>query len=149
MNDPSPSIRQTSGRKDSGMKSPRLDPVPNNWREAIMGLIASRISLIQLESKDVGKGAVMWALRIAVACACLFSAWMLLLAGGVAAVADVTQCPWYWVAIGVALLHLVAAFVLFRLLKPSENPVFPVTRSEFQKDREWIENFQKIKKSND
>jgi uncharacterized membrane protein YqjE len=149
MNDPSLGIGQTSDRKNIGMKSPRLDPVPNNWREAIMGLIASRISLIQLESKDVGKGAVKWALLIAAACGCLFSAWMLLLAGGVAAVADVTQWQWYWVAMGAALLHLMAAIILFRLLKPSENPVFPVTRSEFQKDREWIENFQKIKKSND
>lgn len=114
-----------------------------------MSLIASRIALIQLESKDAGKETAKRASLIGAAIGCLFFAWTLLLAGGVAAIAQAANFPWYWIAMGFALLHLVVAFILFRLAQPSGKPAFPITRAEFQKDREWIENFQKIKKSSD
>ena len=56
--------------------------------------------------------------------------------------------PWNRVAVGAAILHLLAGIILVRLAKPSAATAFPVTRAEFQKDREWIENFPKTKKSN-
>ena len=64
-------------------------------------------------------------------------------------IAKSIECPWDQVAIGVAVLHLLAGIILARLAKPSAATAFPVTRAEFKKDREWIENFQKTKKSND
>jgi uncharacterized membrane protein YqjE len=114
-----------------------------------MSLIASRVALIQLESKDAGKETAKRASLIGGAIGCLFFTWALLLVGGVAAIAEATKYPWHWIAMGFALLHLIAALILFRLAKPSGKPAFPATRAEFQKDREWIENFQKTKKSND
>ncbi|MEO5916475.1 MAG: phage holin family protein [Luteolibacter sp.] len=114
-----------------------------------MGLIASRVALIQLESKDAARdGAKRAGLFLAVV-GCVFFAWTLLLAGGVSLIASSTGWPWAWVAIGVAVFHLLLAVIFAKLAKPSGNPAFPHTRAEFQKDREWIENFQKAKKSND
>ena len=47
------------------------------------------------------------------------------------------------------ILHLLIAIVLAKVAKSPMEATFPVTRAEFQKDREWIENFQNPNKSND
>jgi threonine/homoserine/homoserine lactone efflux protein len=114
-----------------------------------MSLIASRIALIQLEARDTARQRARRVLSVIVAAMCLFFTWALLLAGGIAAVSSASGWPWYWLAIGAAALHLLLALLL--LSGGSSNPavpVFPLTRAEFQKDREWIENFQKKPKSN-
>jgi len=114
-----------------------------------MTLIASRVTLIQLESKEAaGEAGRRIAYLIAAVCAAVF-AWALLIAGLVAILSESIGRPWSWVAVGFALLHLLAGLLLARLAKPSGAPAFPITRSEFQKDREWIENFKQTRKSND
>lgn len=114
-----------------------------------MALIASRVSLIQLESKEAaGEGARRIAYLITAVCAVVF-AWALLIAGLVAILSEAIGKPWSWVAVGFALLHLLVGLVLAKLAKPSGAPAFPITRAEFQKDREWIENFKQTRKSND
>lgn len=125
-------------------------PPPANWREALMALIASRVALIQLESKEAVTGGVRRAVFIVVAGGCAFFTWALLLAGGIAWIADAADWHWSHLALGLAALHLLAGAILVRLaMKPSGSAAFPVTRAEFQKDREWIENFQKPRKKND
>lgn len=121
---------------------------PSNWGEALMGLVSSRIALIELECKEAARGGARRALSIVAAIICVFFTWALLLAGGIAAIAASTGWVWYWVAIAGAAIHLVAAIIVFNRAKPSGQSAFPVTRSEFQKDREWIENLQKTRKSN-
>ena len=114
-----------------------------------MALIASRVTLIQLESKDAaGAGVRRIAYLIAVIAAVIF-AWALLMAGLVGILSEAIEKPWSWVAVGFALLHLLAGLVLAKLAKPAGAPAFPITRAEFQKDREWIENFNQTRKSND
>jgi uncharacterized membrane protein YdbT with pleckstrin-like domain len=130
-----PDMDSVQEATDAGMEAPRNGASPSNWREAIMALIAARVSLIQLESKDFQKDAARKAVIIVAAGVCVFFAWELLLVSGIAAISS--------------LLHLLMAWILFRLAKPSGKPAFPVTLAEFQKDREWIENFQKTKKSDD
>lgn len=125
------------------------DLPPTGWRSGLMTLIASRAALIQLESKDAIESSVKRASFVAAACGCAVFAWALFLAGGVSLISETAEISWKWVALGMALVHLLAAFILARLAKPSEASCFPVTRSEFQKDREWIENFQEATKSND
>lgn len=114
-----------------------------------MALIAARIALIQLEgqtaAKEIGKRAAF----VGAASACVFFAWVLLVAGGVSLVSKATGLPWDLVSIIAAILHLLGGIILFKMAKPSTATVFPNTRAEFQKDREWIENFNKAKKSND
>ena len=114
-----------------------------------MTLVASRITLIQLESKDaVAEGARRVSYLVAAVCATVF-AWALLLAGFVAILSEFAGLPWSWVAVGLGILHVLLAFLLVRLATPSGDPAFPITRAEFQKDREWIENFKQTRKSND
>ncbi len=113
-----------------------------------MGLVSSRIALIELESKEAAKGGARRAIALMAAIICVFFTWALLLAGGIAAISAATGWPWHWVAMAGAAIHLLAAIILIRRAKPSDQPAFPVTRSEFQKDREWIENLQKTRKSN-
>lgn len=114
-----------------------------------MALIASRIELVQLESKEAVQGVVKMAVCIAAAAICLVFTWALLLAGGISLVAKAGNWPWNWVAIAAGILHLITAIVLAKFAKPSGKAAFPVTRAEFQKDREWIENFQHPRKFND
>jgi hypothetical protein len=113
-----------------------------------MDLIASRIALIELESQDLVRERIHRGSLFLIACSFAFFAWALLLAGGVSLVAESTGCPWNQVAIGAAILHLLGGILFARLAKPSPATAFPITRAEFQKDREWIENFQKSRKSN-
>ena len=143
---PSPDTIGASSTEASG--AGRLPPPPTNWRKALMALIASRVDLIELEAKDLGKAAVRRGILFGAAFLCILSTWALVLVGGIALIADVANCPWSWVALSAAALHLLIAFILVRMAKPSGGRTFPVTRSEFKKDREWIENLHKTKNSN-
>ena len=134
--------------EDAGTNPAGDSTHPSNWREALMGLVASRIALIELESKEAASAGARRAASLVGAVISAFFTWALLLAGGIAAIAASTGCPWYWLAIGAAVVHLITALILMKAAKPSGQPAFPVTRSEFKKDREWIENFQKTRKSN-
>jgi hypothetical protein len=147
-----------SSSSDSTSPIPGESPGPDfrepdatraNWREALMGLIAARLALIQLESKDATQEASRRAGLIAAACGSVFFAWALLLVGGASLLSQATGWPWNLITLGLAALHLVLGIILAQSAKPSGAASFPVTRAEFQKDREWIENFNKDKKSND
>jgi MFS family permease len=129
---------------ETGQQEPR----PGNWREALMALIASRIALIQFEARDTARQRARRVLSIIVAAICLFFTWALLVAGGIAAIAAVAGWPWHWLALAAALLHLLMALFLTSGSAKASAPAFPLTRAEFQKDREWIENFHKKPKSN-
>ncbi len=80
---------------------------------------------------------------------CVFFTWTLLLAGLIGVLSQSAGWPWYWLAIAFSALHLLAGLICGRLLTSAAQPTFSITRSEFQKDREWLENFQKPRKSND
>jgi uncharacterized membrane protein YqjE len=121
---------------------------PPSWRSAVLTLVESRITLIQLEAREAAQAGARRGLLLVAAGICAFFTWALLLAGGIAAISKATAWPWYWVAIATSLAHLAAAFLLARLAAKPGSPAFPVTLAEFQKDREWIENFQKTRKSN-
>jgi uncharacterized membrane protein YqjE len=123
-------------------------PLPSNWREALLTLISSRVALIELEFKEAAADKAKRGIRMVAAVICVFFTWALLLAGGIAAVSNSTGWPWYWIAMAAAAAHLLLAVVFAMAAKSPDHPPFPVTRAEFQKDREWIENFQKTRKSN-
>jgi uncharacterized membrane protein YqjE len=114
-----------------------------------MGLIASRVALIQLESKDAATSVARVMLFWGAALCCAVFAWALLAAGAVAAIAQAMHWPWHGVALAAGVLHLLAGTLLAILGKPAMGSAFAFTRAEFKKDREWIENLHKNKKSND
>ncbi len=124
------------------------DPLPANWREALMTLLASRIALIQLEAREGARNGAKRAARMIAAVICVFFTWALLLAGGIAAISAACGWTWHWVALAAAGIHLLIALLLAGGLGKAAPPSFPITRAEFQKDRQWFENFQKKPKSN-
>jgi threonine/homoserine/homoserine lactone efflux protein len=142
---PSPETQHPTALDSSGPR-PADTSLPHNWREALMALIASRVALIRLEAGQSAKSGASRAIRMAAAAFCLLFAWMLLLAGGIAALSACTGWAWHWVALATAALHLVLAWILIISCKGAP-PAFPATRAEFQKDREWIQNFQQKPKS--
>jgi hypothetical protein len=146
MNDMDTSPRSELDGFPSGADS--SNPLPTNWREALLGLIAARFALIQIESKQAAKAGAGRAARLVAAVICVFFTWALILAGGIAALSHQTGWPWAWIALAAGGLHLVAAIILFQTAGRGAAPTFIATRAEFQKDREWIENFQKNPKSN-
>jgi uncharacterized membrane protein YqjE len=118
---------------------PHADGTPANWREAILLLARTRLEIIRLELGDVLRSGARKAVLLAIALFALVSAWLLVLAGGVGAIAALAQWPWYWVALAAAALHLAAAGACVALAARKGPEAFPVTRSEFQRDRECIE----------
>jgi uncharacterized membrane protein YqjE len=141
----SPDTHHSPAVDHSGPR-PADSGLPNNWREALMTLISSRVALIRLEARQSAKSGASRAIRMAAAAFCLLVAWLLLLAGGIAAVSAGSGWAWHWVALATAVLHLLAAWILI-ISGKTAPPAFPATRAEFQKDREWIENFQNKPKS--
>lgn len=121
--------------------------LPPTWQESVAALVSSRVALIQLESKDAARSGARRAGLFLAVMGCVFFAWLLLLAGVVQVIATAMTCPWSWVAIALAVIHLIFAFVFAKLAKPSESSAFPHTRAEFQKDLEWIEQLKKPRKS--
>lgn len=115
---------------------------PENWREALLGLISSRLALIRLESKEAAADGAKRAILVVLALGGLFFGWVLFLAGVVAAIAAAAGWAWYWVALGAAALHFIISVIFIVIAKSGGKPAFPHTRNEFQKDREWIEKFQ-------
>lgn len=146
---PSSDNGPTPPGESTGAAFPRLGPPPANWREALMALIAARVALIELESKEAALAAGRRTALIGAACACVFFMWALAITAAVSLISRAVGWPWDWVAAGLAALHLIVGILLAQSAKSAGNPAFPFTRAEFKKDREWIENFNKAKKSSD
>lgn len=125
-----------------------VPPPPANTLTAILDLIASRVALVRLESKEVVGHGVRSLLLYIAAGICAVFAWALLVAGLVTWISEAAGWPWHWVALGAAACHAIAAWILMVFAKPATIDTFPLTRSEFQKDRQWLESFQKPRKPN-
>ena len=132
----------------SSVNAGQSEPRPSNWCGALMDLVAARVELIQLEARASVRKRMRRVAGVLVAALCMFFTWALLLIGGIAAISSASDWPWHWIALVAAAIHLLLALVLIKMAstKPAV-PSFPLTRAEFQKDREWIENFQKKPKS--
>lgn len=122
---------------------------PNDWKNALAGLVSSRIALIRLEFQEIAGSLIKRVVCAVVMAICAFFAWCLILAGAVVLIASATGWNWGWVALGIAALHLIVAGICAIIAKTGGTPAFPVTKAEFQKDRAWLQTFQKNKKSND
>jgi uncharacterized membrane protein YqjE len=116
--------------------------LPKNWREALLGLVSSRLTLIRLESKEAAASGAKRAILVILALGSLFFGWLLFLAGIVACIASVAGWPWFWVALGAAALHFIISAICIMIAKSGGKATFIHTRNEFQKDREWIAKFQ-------
>ena len=124
-------------------------PLPAGWSEALGALVSARLALIQIESTAAARQAGRLAGTLAAGALAAFFAWALVLAGGIAALAAATAWPWHWIALAAAAMHALAAAICLLHARSAASPAFPITRAEFQKDREWLETLKTPRKSND
>jgi len=129
-------------------REPTPDPPPASWNEALATLITTRAAIFQTESKIVACHAVSSVLKWIISGFFLLFAWMLMIIAIMTVLVSSMDWKWHWVITGAGLFHLLVAAVLLATVKPDKHGYFPITRSEFLKDSEWLKNFQK-QKSND
>lgn len=114
----------------------------SGWIQPILTLVSSRLELIQYEFRQAARNQLRTLVALLAAGVCIFFTWALSLAGAIAAIATVSGWPWHLVALSFAAVHLIAAVILFKTAKGPQSAAFPITRSEFEKDREWLESLQ-------
>ncbi|BCU79108.1 phage holin family protein [Luteolibacter sp. LG18] len=113
---------------------------PANWREAVADLVSARVALIELEAREAARGAGRKGVLAAILGGAAFFTWALVLAGVIPLLAAAFGVAWGWIALGLALLHAIVAGIALTMLRKPEPPAFSLTRSEFQRDREWFKN---------
>jgi hypothetical protein len=124
------------------------DSPPASWNEALAILITTRAAILQTESKIAARHVVSSILKWIIAGLFMLFAWMLMIIAIMSVLVSSMDWKWHWVITGAGLFHLLVAAVLLATVKPDKHGYFPITRSEFLKDSEWLKNFQK-QKSND
>lgn len=112
-----------------------------------MALVTARLALVEFEGQRAARLGIRRVVCGVALGVCLVFMWALLLAGGIAWIAASLDQPWWQIALAASGVHLLAAMVLARALQAAVPPLFPVTRAEFHRDREWIENLHKSPKS--
>jgi len=64
--------------------------------------------------------------------------WALVLAGSIPLIAQASGVKWPVIALSAAGVHLVLALLMVARLRRKGAPAFPITRNEFNRDREWF-----------
>jgi len=112
--------------------------LPDNWKQAIPCLVSSRIAIIQAESKQAVSSVFGKVVLLIVAAFFLIIAWLLIAAGIVGVIVLTYSWQWYQAAFAVAGGHIFVAVIALLLSRSKSADSFPITRSEFEKDREWL-----------
>lgn len=125
--------------KPEGSFVPGKGGTSGNWLDAVAGLVASRIGIIRIESQDAIEVVVRKLILLSVALFALVATWGLLTAGLIGVIADHFKCPWYFAAFSMGGFYLLLSLVMMLIIKKTRKTVtFPVTRAEFEKDRQWL-----------
>ena len=112
---------------------------PKDWKEALAALVSSRLEMILIEAKSASSAAAGRFILLAMGLFALLSAWVLAIAAAIAAIAARTTWEWFHVAFAFAAAHfLIGAVLLLIIIRSGKKASFPVTRAEFEKDREWL-----------
>ncbi len=105
---------------------------------AITALLSARIAIISSEAKHavtiVGTK-VLWAI-IAACCAAIF--FLLLIAGLIGLISNLSGLAWFYVALIMAAVFLLVVILAVSFVRRQTDPVFSITRSEFEKDQKWL-----------
>jgi uncharacterized membrane protein YqjE len=135
---------------ESASTPPASDPRTTSldWKSAFAGLVSSRLELIRFEFKDASRVAIRSLILLAVFSLMSLFAWICLLAGIIGLTSHYTHGAWWIVALALFFLHCLAALLAMHLLAKKSPAVFPITTTEFQKDRLWLQSL-KSQKSND
>lgn len=117
--------------------------LPQDWKEALLALVTSRVAIVSLEAKEAATSALGRLVPLLIGTVCLVGFWALLVAGAVGGIAAATDWKWYHVAFAAAGVHFLIAAIALLIAKAKRSAPFPVTRAEFEKDREWLNQLNK------
>lgn len=110
-----------------------------NWQDAIPSLIASRLGIFRIEAQDALDVTIRKLIGIGMALFCLFATWSLLTAGLIGVMGHHFNCPWYLAAFFLGGFYLLISLMILLIIKRTKKiESFPVTRAEFEKDRQWL-----------
>ncbi|MCU0796415.1 MAG: phage holin family protein [Akkermansiaceae bacterium] len=121
------------------------DPPPSShgdWKAALAEFAGARLELVRLEARDAGRFAAKRLVLLLIAALSGTMAWLLLMAGLLGWTTAMTGWPWWACSLLLGTVHLPPALIALALLRRPAPPAFPVTRSELQKDREWLLSLQ-------
>ena len=115
---------------------------------ALAEFFESRFALVAQESKAA-------AVQLLILAGCLIFALLLcavgyvfFITGVVVGLAHLAGISWPWVAAAAAAVHFIIALVLILVARSRiTKPVFPNTRAELKKDREWLKNLDATNQS--
>ena len=127
--------------------SPVAGAAPLDWKSAILDLISSRSAIFRIELAEYRRKSARRVAFLILAVLGTASGWLLLLAGAVPLLAGAFGISWPVMALIMGGAHMVGVAICLLLARPGNDPAFPATLSEFQKDREWIENLTQTPKS--
>lgn len=113
--------------------------LPKDWKSALANLVSARLEIIRIEAKSASAAAVGSIALLVVMLFGLLFAWALGLAAAIGAIAASGSWEWYLVAAVAAGAHLLLAVIALLIIRAGKRKAsFPVTRAEFEKDREWL-----------
>lgn len=108
-----------------------------------MEFVSARVELLSLEAREAGQQVARKGVLAALIAGCGVIAWMTAVAGFIGWIAaSGAGVPWYFVALGVAVLHLLLACLAVLALRRSSPPAFSLSKAELLKDREWLLNLK-------
>lgn len=124
------------------------DARPPSWVESLADLVGTRIALIQAEAKQAAANRAGRIAKIVASVFLVICAWLLLMAAVAGLLHAHAGFAWYWGCLSLGGIHLLAIAMLLRSARSPGQPAFQHTRSEFQKDREWLQNLKNSKSGN-
>ena len=115
---------------------------------ALSEFFESRFGLLAQESKAA-------AVQLLILAGCLIFALLLcavgyvfFITGVVVGLAHLAGISWPWIALAAAVVHFIIALALLVVARSRiTKPVFPNTRAELKKDREWLKNLDATNQS--
>lgn len=122
--------------------------------QTLRALIASLTQFLESRLKLAARESKAALLHLVVAVACLVAAAVFAICGYVflivfvtVEVADLLKVYWIWVALGLALLHFVAALLCLVIARgQAKHLVLRDTASVLKEDTEWLKNLDQTKR---
>ena len=119
----------------------------SSWRESAVEFVSARMELLALEAREAGQTAAKRGVMAAIIAGCAMMAWLAGVAGLIGWVAASGKFPLHFAALGAAVLHLLIAGLVVLAVRRPMPPVFPISKAELLKDREWLLNLKDKPKS--
>lgn len=126
-----------------GPETEEANAPSSSLRESAVEFVSARLELLSLEAREAGKIAGRKGALVGIIVGCAMTAWLTFIAGIIGWIATAGDgLKWYFVALGVAIFHLLLAGIVVALLRRPTPPAFPLSKSELAKDREWLLNLK-------